>query len=151
MVTPPIEAAERLQGFPSGWTSVLRAQGVERYRWRLVGNAVSVPVAAWIGSRLLEPGNYDGSNDSAVGPKEPWPKAAWNMGDGRMGSNVSEYPVHRRRGTISAYATRGWPDLSSRALRGFLARAHEGHLRYPQGFLEALAEELNPAYATMMG
>ena len=43
VVTPTIEVAERLQGFPSGWTSVLRACGAERDRWRLIGNAVSVP------------------------------------------------------------------------------------------------------------
>src|SRR5207245_2191293 len=48
IVTPDISDAERLQGFPAGWTK--RAQGKTSRigaRWKLVGNAVSVPVARW--------------------------------------------------------------------------------------------------------
>jgi DNA (cytosine-5)-methyltransferase 1 len=46
---------ERLQGFPDGWT----AQGVngpqaDSARYRQLGNAVAVPVARWIGQRLME-------------------------------------------------------------------------------------------------
>ena len=142
VVTPTIEAAERFQGFPAGWTSALRARRAERRRWRLVGNAVSVPVAEWIGGRLSEPGTYDARNDSILDPEMPWPKAAWNMGDGRRSAIVSEYPIYRRRGRLSAFATHKWPDLSTRALRGFVSRAHDGSLTYPAGFLEALETNL---------
>ena len=38
--TPDVRDAEALQGFPRGWTAAVRSQGA---RWRLVGNAVSVP------------------------------------------------------------------------------------------------------------
>lgn len=41
---------ERLQGFPDGWT----AGQSDSTRYRQLGNAVAVPVARWIGSRLLE-------------------------------------------------------------------------------------------------
>src|SRR3990167_7777129 len=52
---------ERLQGFPDGWTCLC---GVEPYttltcrcpdsaRYRAMGNAVTVPVIVWLGSRLL--------------------------------------------------------------------------------------------------
>lgn len=42
--------AEALQGFPRGWTS-----GFSRTcRHRMLGNAVTVPVARWIGERVLE-------------------------------------------------------------------------------------------------
>ena len=34
---------ERLQGFPDGWT-----HGSDASRYRMVGNAVAVPVAEWI-------------------------------------------------------------------------------------------------------
>ncbi|TIT81008.1 MAG: DNA (cytosine-5-)-methyltransferase, partial [Mesorhizobium sp.] len=52
--TPGIEDAERLQGFPAGWTAAARDTNKgERGRWRLVGNAVSVPVATWVGQRLV--------------------------------------------------------------------------------------------------
>ena len=145
VVTPPIEAVERFQGFPAGWTSVLRARSA-RHRWRLLGNAVSVPVAEWIGRRLAEPGSYDGCGDARLNPNGSWPDGAWNM-DGRRDSRrvatgVTEYPVRRRRGRISAYSTGHWPNLSVRALRGFSRRAREGRLKYPDGFLDAIEANL---------
>ena len=56
IITPSIEDAERLQGFPTSWTSPANTlpRG-ERRRWTLVGNAVSVPVAEWLGLRLANP------------------------------------------------------------------------------------------------
>ena len=49
-VTPTIEDAEALQGLRRGWTAAPKGEMVpERLRWRLVGNAVSVPSAAWGG------------------------------------------------------------------------------------------------------
>ena len=145
VVTPTIQAVERIQGFPGGWTSVLRAKS-RRHRWRLLGNAVSVPVAEWIGRRLTAPGCYDSRQDLPLDPAQSWPDAAWNMDGGRNGRRVSagvtEHPVRRRRGRISAFATDQWPDLSERALRGFVRRAHEGHLKYTPGFLDALAANL---------
>jgi len=46
---------ERLQGFPDDWTAS-GADGrpvADSVRYRMLGNAVAVPVAAWIGRRLL--------------------------------------------------------------------------------------------------
>lgn len=142
IVTPPIEATERLQGFPDKWTSVLRKKHLKRRRWRLVGNAVSVPIATWIGERLQTPGRYKDDSDTALDTEERWPIAAWNIGEGRMKADVSEYPVKKQRGRISAYATDDWPDLSPRALNGFVTRARASTLRYPDGFLEALENRL---------
>ena len=142
VVTPPIEAVERLQGFPSRWTSALMNVRGGRNRWRLVGNAVSVPVAEWIGRRLVTPGDYDASNDSTCVDGGRWPNAAWYMGGARMVAHVSERPLAKRRGRLSAFATEQWPALSRRALEGFVRRAHEGNLRYPRGFLAALEANL---------
>ena len=146
VATPTIGAVERLQGFPSGWTSALREGRGKRHRCRLVGNAVSVPVAEWIGHRLAEPGCYDGAGDAPLEPKGPWPGAAWNMEGGREGrriaAGVTEHPVQRRRGRISAFATEHWPNLSARALQGFARRARQGRLKYPPGFLDALEANL---------
>lgn len=146
VATPPIGAVERLQGFPVGWTSALRERAAGRHRWRLVGNAVSVPVAEWLGRRLAEPGCYDGDGDALLDPERSWPSAAWNMGGGReerrVASRVTEHPVRRRRGRISAFATENWPNLSERALEGFARRAREGRLRYPAGFLDAVEGNL---------
>ena len=140
VVTPPIEVAERLQGFRRRWTSPLRGREA-RHRWRLVGNAVSVPVARWIGYRLSNPAQYEPAEDKPRN-SERWPNAAWNMGDGVRIATVSEFPVRLRRGRLSAYKTDTWPDLSDRALRGFITRAREGNLNYPAGFLDALDGEL---------
>lgn len=55
----PVET-ERLQGFLDDWTAWGIDEGGERVemadtpRYRFLGNAVSVPVAAWIGRRILE-------------------------------------------------------------------------------------------------
>ena len=40
---------ERLQGFPDGWT----AGQSDSARYRQLGNAVAVPVARWIGERIV--------------------------------------------------------------------------------------------------
>ena len=141
VVTPSIEAAERLQGFRPGWTCPLKGRAA-RFRWRLVGNAVSVPVAAWIGQRLNNPGTYDANADSPLDATLAWPIAAWNMGERRMSASVSEFPIRKRLGRISAFNTNTWPDLSERALRGFVRRARFGKLSYPSGFLDALEAAL---------
>src|SRR3546814_4587813 len=58
--TPGIEDAERLQGFPAGWTMAARdSKRADRGRWRLVGNAVSVPVAEWLATRLFDPASEE--------------------------------------------------------------------------------------------
>lgn len=44
----PIEC-ERLQGFPDNWT-----HGSDSARYRMLGNAVAVPCAEWIGRRIME-------------------------------------------------------------------------------------------------
>jgi len=44
---------ERLQGFPDGWTG----DQVDTHRYKQLGNAVSVPVAHWIGNKIMEAQN----------------------------------------------------------------------------------------------
>lgn len=47
----PIEC-ERLQGFPDNWTHINNA--ADSVRYKQLGNAIAVPVAEWIGKRLLQ-------------------------------------------------------------------------------------------------
>lgn len=47
----PLEA-ERLQGFPDGWTAIPGNSDTQRYRQ--LGNAVAVPVVEWIMRRIVE-------------------------------------------------------------------------------------------------
>jgi len=140
VVTPTIEAAEMLQGFPARWTSPVRSKDKKRFRWRLVGNSVSVPIAEWLGNRLIEPGIYDTTGDKEFTQGTPWPYSAYNMGNGLFKASVSEYPVMKRRGRLSAFKMSDWPNLSDKAISGFIRRAREPStkLRYPSGFLEAL-------------
>lgn len=53
----PLET-ERLQGFPDGWTmpthDMLNENSLDSARYHACGNAVSVPVAEWIGKRVVE-------------------------------------------------------------------------------------------------
>ena len=54
----PLEA-ERLQGFPDGWTvpdglTPKQIAGLDSARYAALGNAVTVSVANWVGSRIVE-------------------------------------------------------------------------------------------------
>ncbi|EXJ13999.1 DNA-cytosine methyltransferase [Imhoffiella purpurea] len=142
VAVPPIQVAETLQGFETDWTAALDQAGCGRYRWRLVGNAVSVPVAEWIGRRLQAPAFYDASQDRPLPAGAKWPNAAWNMGTGRHASGASAFPVETPLGRLADMDTNDWPDLSEKALGGFLRRARASNLRYPTGFLDALESHL---------
>ena len=56
-----------MQGFPANWTLPAAGEGRRSYRWKLVGNAVTVDVAEWLGRRLISPGEYEGRLDLALG------------------------------------------------------------------------------------
>ncbi len=138
---PSIAVGERLQGFRAGWTANVPKEGV---RWKLVGNAVSVPVARWIGSRLMEPGipRDDASGPFAAGSR--WPSAAASMSGRRETWRVGERPVVvRPRTTLDGLLARyGAEPLSLGATRGFTARLKASQLRRPEGFVEALDAHL---------
>jgi DNA (cytosine-5)-methyltransferase 1 len=137
IITPDIRDAERLQGFPSDWTA-----GAEDFdgrrrssRWRLVGNAVSEPVARWVGERL----NEDASGYSA--PHEPmpssgrWPRAAWGWGGKRRQAVVSMWPVAYRRPHLHDFLHHDGTPLSARATRGFLERTRRSRLHIPEDLI----------------
>ena len=145
IVTPDIRDAERLQGFDTDWTAPAldvdgrRSRGA---RWKLVGNAVSVPVAEWVGKRLAEPGAYDGSNDSALSREVPWPRAAWG-GDGEaFKSSVSMWPVRRSYRHLHEFLEFPTTPLSLRATAGFYSRTQVAKLRFPEGFIHHVQAHL---------
>jgi len=135
---PALGDAERLQGFEDGWTSAAEAVAKASFRWRLLGNAVTVPVAGWVGSRLRRPKSYDCSHDIPI--KGKWPNAAWSMGDGRYASNRSEFPLSGAPASLSDFLRHDVTPLSHRAVTGFLQRARRGGLKFPEGFLDRLSE-----------
>ncbi|MCO7218472.1 DNA cytosine methyltransferase [Klenkia sp. PcliD-1-E] len=142
IVRPSIESAEVLQGFPAGWT----ANAPVRDRWKLVGNAVSVPVARWIGEGMLAAGEQDVTphrkhhSDGAA-----WPKSACHLDGRRWDVEVSEWP----RSPEASYQhladvllAHGQEPLSHRATRGFRDRLLRSNLRYSVEFMSALDEHV---------
>jgi DNA (cytosine-5)-methyltransferase 1 len=139
VVTPDIRDAERLQGFDADWTlpagEVSRRAGA---RWKLVGNAVTVSVAEWIGRKLRSPGAYDATNDPPLVRKGAWPNAAWNVGDGRHRSTASRWPFSTEPTPIHDFLEFAHKPLSARATKGFLSRLRSSSLRYPTWFVGVL-------------
>jgi DNA (cytosine-5)-methyltransferase 1 len=138
IVKPDIRDAERLQGFPANWTKPAERVARPGHRWKLVGNAVSVPVAAWIGRRLRRPGCYEGTWDPPLRAGAPWPRAAWNLGAGRHVATLSEWPIRRRGIPLHEFLRHPTEPLSTKAAAGFRERTRSSSLRFPPGFLDAV-------------
>ena len=142
LIKPDIRDAERLQGFPEDWTAPAEKVGRSSLRWSLVGNAVSVPVAAWLGARLSQPGFYFGDLDMPWPTKTAWPKAARYDGKRRIAVNIGPYPVWQKRKPLHKFLKYEGAKLSVRATAGFLSRTKTSSLRFPAGFLDAVQAHL---------
>ena len=137
--TPGIEVAEALQGFERGWTepSTDKNQGVRpSHRWKLVGNAVSVPVAEWLGDRLLHSAESGGLElvSRPLGEGERWPRAACHDGQQRIAVEASGWPVKTRQRALRALLGRNRKELSLRASEGFWSRLDASSLRREREF-----------------
>ncbi|QWF19112.1 DNA cytosine methyltransferase [Lysobacter capsici] len=144
---PSIEDAERLQGFKAGWTlSTGDATRESRgQRWRMVGNAVSVPMAKWIAGRLSKShGTYDDCG-AMLAETGGWPSAAWSVGKKRRSADVSEWPVSVQRKHLAGFLEHQVIPLSKRATTGFLFRLKRSSLRYEEQFANDLAHHAKNA------
>lgn len=150
-VTPVIELAERVQGFPPGWTSVESEDFKENARWLYVGNAVPVAVAEWVGKRLLAPVTVaDGGVPFDTAEHGSWPNAAYGRdGEAFEAREQLEGPPESRRQLLSklpilSRAKRALHvrPLSIRAAQGVYTRLlraqEEGRLRPREDFMDAL-------------
>lgn len=137
IVTPDLRDAERLQGFPAGWTKPAETVARHGARWKLVGNAVSVPVAEWVGRRMLKPGRVP---PLPVSPLRGirWPTAAWNVGEGRVRVDISEWPFRRKYKPLAEFLKYPPKPLSAKASRGFLNRSEVSTLEFPNDLLRKL-------------
>jgi len=141
ILKPSITDAERLQGFPVDWSRPAESVAKKGYRWKLVGNAVSVRASTWIGaciSRLpvaasipLTPYSY--SQDRM------WPSAAFGTKTHeRSAVEISKWPCACTGPHLAEFLSPEADDLSLRATSGFIGRLTRSSLRYPKDFLDAL-------------
>jgi DNA (cytosine-5)-methyltransferase 1 len=153
ITTPAIEDVERLQGSEAGWTEpALEAAGTRRgHRWKLVGNAVSVPVARWVGARLNEPAG-DVREGSLLKRGVSWPRAAWGHKEVVHAVDVSAWPVRVESPHLRDFLRHPRSPLSYRAASGFYERFEASGLRKHPGFLDDVrryVERMAPASASL--
>lgn len=136
LVKVGLRDAERLQGMRAGETE---PAGGDEHRWRIVGNAVALPVAEWVGRRLASPGLAQPPATTPFGDRAgPWPSAACGSPRGeRRRAAIGTLPFWRPRERLEAYLADAEP-LSARATRGFLARAARGRMNFAPGFIDAV-------------
>lgn len=144
ILKPGIRDAERLQGFDPDWTQPAETVDRSSVRWSLVGSAVSVPVAQWIGARLSEPGQYDSTRDYAFAASGKAPRAARFDGKRRYAVDISTDPVGVCPAPITHFLddVEGQQLLSVKATAGFLSRTRRAKLRFEPGFIAAVEQHL---------
>jgi DNA (cytosine-5)-methyltransferase 1 len=142
IIKPDIRDTERMQGFAADWT--LPAETVDRasLRWGLVGSAVSVPVAHWLGIRLAKPGKFDSSRSRGFAEAGKLPKAAYGDGQGRCSVEISTDPIGKQPQHLDDFLRYEGGPLSARATGGFYRRAINAKLRFADGFLDAVERHL---------
>jgi DNA (cytosine-5)-methyltransferase 1 len=96
IITPDIRDAERLQGFYSDWTRPAEEVARASLRWSLVGNAITVPVAEWLGLQLAQPRSYERDRDADLASDRSWPRAARFDGVRRIRVEIGALPVWRK-------------------------------------------------------
>ena len=174
-----IEDAEQLSGFPAGWTKpcapleipaqsgtrVISPESHLNKRFELLGLAVSVPQARWIGARLRRPYDIkfarsmqgkrftssvpggalvDRGNRSTM---NAWPKVAWNiLDDDDPESWKSRYalegckdiPVICPFTPLGDFDLRRDIDIDAVAAKGYLDRVVEHDIQVPEFVQDAL-------------
>jgi DNA (cytosine-5)-methyltransferase 1 len=146
IVTANIADVERLQGFPAHWTA-LEGDPVRKFnsrkRWVLVGNAVNVEVAAWIGKQLASPPqNVLLEKSKPLRKGDRWPSAAWFDGHRRWRADVGTWPVDKSRHSLAEFLQFPAPPLSLRATEGFYNRLLNSTLKIRPEFKAALARHI---------
>jgi DNA (cytosine-5)-methyltransferase 1 len=136
MGIPAIEDAERLQGFAAGWTRIDESdRHGDRQRWRMVGNAVSVPMAKWVAERLSATvGKFETNDPDPLPSDRGWPSAAWGHRGKRGRSDVSEWPIAVPSPHLISFLEHRVAPLSKKATAGFHSRLIESCLRYEDAF-----------------
>ena len=148
LATIDIRDAERLQGFPVNWTSPAMTESARAgVRWRLVGNAVCVRVAVWVGKRLAAPGKIVCEQGPKLKTNDKWPAAAYGDESGSYEVLATAWPIAMKQTPIVDFLRFPTRPLSARATGGFLSRAKKSRLRFQDGFLSDVAHHLDAVEA----
>lgn len=143
IATPTIDDAEHLQGFPRGWTSPASTYGRAGQRWKLVGNALTVGVAAWLGKGLVHPGDPDPAERVRLSVGDRWPLAACGQRGDRWLVPVSMWPQQQAyEHVLDAVTRERLVPLSRKAVEGFHSRMEKSGLRFDDGFRLAIKEHV---------
>jgi DNA (cytosine-5)-methyltransferase 1 len=149
VVTLDIRDAERLQGLVANWTTGPRvnprnANGKfnDRKRWVLVGNAINVRVAEWLGHQLANPIRYRGPAGKPFAKGTRFPMAAYWDGRFRYSYDLRTWPVARETANLEAFLQFEPRPLSYKATLGFYSRAKASSLHFTRGFLSAVSKHL---------
>lgn len=141
---PGIVDAEKMQGFPADWTFVGKLRDeARRARWKLIGNAVSVPVATFIGHAISAHVFGERLEAGLKYLTKPPKLSAHNAGcggptTGRSYFKTGEGPYDPRALRLNDFAFVDPEPLSSRAARGFLSRIERSSLRTHPRFIPDL-------------
>lgn len=139
IVTPDIRDAERMQGFSENWTEPALKVSRPGFRWKLVGNAVSVPAATWVGARLKQGPTRVDLRVRSFEQNMKWPVAAFGgPGQRALAVDISMWPVAIPRAPLMKFLKHEPKLLSHKATVGFVSRLRSGSLHFPQEFLAAL-------------
>ncbi|NVN84614.1 MAG: DNA (cytosine-5-)-methyltransferase [Rhodopseudomonas sp.] len=138
--TPGISDAERMQGFPIDWTAVGPLKDAKkRGRWKLVGNAVSVPVVEWIGRSIKESRKI---TPDCLGEHTFSTTASAAFGQSGQAPLFFRFDHEGpETATIERLKDFGLLDtnkLSTRAAAGFLSRIEKSSLKTDAEFIPAL-------------
>jgi DNA (cytosine-5)-methyltransferase 1 len=140
LIKPGLRDVERLQGFGADWTLPAETVAKPAARWGLVGSAVSVPVAEWIGRRLEAPETYDSSRDAEFPVTGKAPRVARYDGTRRFAVRIGTDPLGIRPPPLVEFLSdhEGQAALSLKATLGFLSRTRRARLRFEPGFIAAI-------------
>lgn len=143
VVTPTVEDAEKLQGLPTDWTSASESDArTSRHRWKMIGNAVTVGVAKWVGERVLAPGppRVGGQPQAREGS---WPQAGYGENGSLWCIDISPWP--RREPYVhlaNQISLKNCVPLSAKASSGFYRRTQKSSLRFQDKFIEDISEHV---------
>ena len=141
--TPSVEDAEAIQGFRRGWTDVFSDNRASRMRWRMIGNAVCVPVFKWVGKQFFSNGAEIKTPicTSLITPPK-WPKAAFSEKNKIYRVDAEWWPQKMGTYNLRKYACNPKP-LSLRATTGFHSRLVKNNIVLPDGFRTSMEQYID--------